>query len=152
MGRYFAQNPLRRALSAVAITFKIPTSKSDNPKIITVMDFPTYSQRPTGTTVLQIVLGVAVSIAIAHIARTYWRLRHIPGPFWANFTNLQRVAWVNTQRAHEIHQEVHEKYGESVRFGPNMVSLANPEWIPTVYPIRPGFPKASLGLFILFLF
>jgi hypothetical protein len=54
---------------------------------------------------------------------------------------------VKTKRAHEIHQEMHDKYGEVVQFGPNMVSVSNPAWIPTLYPIRPGFPKVSLAIF-----
>ena len=87
---------------------------------------------------------VALSLFI-HLCRVYWKLKHIPGPFWAKITNLQRVYWVTTHRAHDFHQQVHDKYGEAVRFGPNMVSLSNPEWIPTVYPIRTGFPKAGYG-------
>jgi hypothetical protein len=73
----------------------------------------------------------------------YWRLRHIPGPFWTKFTDLQRVLWVRTQRAHEIHQAAHEEYGDVVTFGPNMVSLADPAWIKQIYPMRPGFPKGE---------
>ena len=82
-----------------------------------------------------------VSIVILTFSRTYWRLRHIPGPFWARVTNLQRVSWVRSRRAHEIHMELHDKYGDCVRFGPNMVSDSDPAAIATVYPIRPGFPK-----------
>jgi hypothetical protein len=93
------------------------------------------------------VLALALVLASVclgfHLFQVYWRLRHVRGPFWARFTNLQRVRWATTGRAHEFHQQAHFKYGEAVRFGPNMVSLANPEWIPTVYPVRPGFPKAS---------
>lgn len=83
-----------------------------------------------------LITGVAL-----YVGRVWWRLRHIPGPFWAKITNIQRVLWVRTGRSHEIHQAVHDRYGEMVRFGPNMVSLGNPAWIPQLYPIRPGFPK-----------
>lgn len=88
-----------------------------------------------------VLLGVS---GVLQLLRVYRRLRHIPGPFWAKFTDLQRVFWVQTQRAHEIHQAAHEKYGDVVIFGPNMVSLADPDWIKTLYPMRPGFPKVSL--------
>jgi len=91
----------------------------------------------------QLILGLVIFSTAVHLFRVYWRLRHIPGPFWAKFTNVQRVLWVKSRRAHEIHQALHDKYGEVVQFGPNMVSLANPAWIPTVYPIRPGFPKSD---------
>lgn len=72
---------------------------------------------------------------------TYWRLRYVPGPFWARLTNLQRVGWVRTGRAHEIHNEMHDKYGTFVRFGPNIVSVSDPEAITTLYPMRMGFVK-----------
>jgi hypothetical protein len=100
--------------------------------------------------IFRIALGVAISMALVHLFRVYWRLRHVPGPIWAKLTNVQRVLWVKTGRAHEIHQAMHDKYGEVVQFGPNMVSLANPAWIPTVYPIRPGFPKARIVSWWLF--
>ncbi|EPE27455.1 Cytochrome P450 [Glarea lozoyensis ATCC 20868] len=53
------------------------------------------------------------------------------------------MLWVPTKRAHLILQEMHEKYGEVVRIGPNMVSFCNPEVIPIVYPTRQGFPKSD---------
>lgn len=89
------------------------------------------------------ILILVVGYAIVHVFRVYWRLRHIPGPFWARFTNIQRVSWVWTSRAHEIHQSLHETYGEVVRLGPNMVSLTNPAWIPMIYPSRMGVLKAG---------
>ncbi|KAL8660249.1 MAG: hypothetical protein Q9202_006741 [Teloschistes flavicans] len=94
-------------------------------------------------------LAVIASLLLAsvyllyHGLRTYRRLSFIPGPFWARFTNLQRFAWVKSKRAHEFHAEQHKKYGDYVRFGPNMVSLSDPSAIATIYPIRPGFPKSD---------
>lgn len=75
-----------------------------------------------------------------------WSLRHIPGPFWARFTNLQRVYWVQTANSHNIHTELHRRYGDFVRMGPNMVSISDPRLISAVYPIRAGLPKASYYL------
>ena len=75
--------------------------------------------------------------------RTYWKLRGIPGPFWAKITDLHRVWVVKTKKSHEIHQKYHEQHGDLVRLGPNMVSVSDPGAIPTVYPMRPGFPKVS---------
>ncbi|KAI0180673.1 putative benzoate 4-monooxygenase cytochrome P450 [Hypoxylon sp. FL1284] len=89
-----------------------------------------------------LLLGTCVLFGL-HVFGTWWRLRRIPGPLCAKFTNLQRVLWVKTGRAHLIHEEIHRKYGEVVRIGPNMVSISNPEAIPTIYPMRPGFPKSD---------
>jgi hypothetical protein len=79
--------------------------------------------------------------ASLHQLRVYYRLRHFPGSFVARFTNLQRVFWVQTARSHEIHMHMHNRYGDFVRMGPNMVSISDPNLIPAVYPIRPGVPK-----------
>ncbi|KAN0067476.1 Cytochrome P450 [Elaphomyces granulatus] len=74
---------------------------------------------------------------------TYWKLRYVPGPFWARITNLQRILWVKSGKSHEIYQNIHEKYGDFVRIGPNTVSVSDPAAISTMYPMRPGFPKSK---------
>ncbi|KAK4140133.1 cytochrome P450 [Dichotomopilus funicola] len=81
--------------------------------------------------------------AFLHQFRVYYRLRHFPGPFFARFTNLQRVFWVQTARSHEIHTQMHNRYGDFVRMGPNMISISDANLIPAVYPIRPGVPKGN---------
>ena len=73
--------------------------------------------------------------------RTYLKLSHIPGPLATGFSNIPRVSWVLSKRAHDIHIGLHEQYGDLVRFGPNMVSVANPAAIPIIYPLRAGFVK-----------
>lgn len=98
-----------------------------------------------GNNLLAFTLGIflALSLGIFQLWNTWRRLRHIPGPFLASITNFQRAQWVTTKRAHLILQDVHEKYGEVVRIGPNTVVFSNPEVIPTVYTARTGFPKVS---------
>ncbi|XRM44109.1 hypothetical protein ABZX51_007255 [Aspergillus tubingensis] len=88
--------------------------------------------------------GLTLILGLLQLARTWWSLRHIPGPFLASISNLPRVWWQITGRAHLYHQAAHAKYGDVVRIGPRMVSFSNPEAIPTVYPVRPGFPKGDL--------
>ena len=107
-------------------------------------------------TVRELALGkTSVSISAAsilalyvcyHLVSTYWKLRDIPGPFLAKFTDFQRMFWVKTMRGHEIHSKIHDKYGEVVRVGPNTVSLADPADIPALYPMRSGFPKVCRNL------
>ncbi|KAI1361625.1 putative benzoate 4-monooxygenase cytochrome P450 [Xylaria arbuscula] len=91
--------------------------------------------------------SVSVALLLTLILRSFvswYRLRHIPGPLLPSLTNLPRVFWVKTGQSQNYHQQLHEKYGEIVRMGPNMVSVSNPEVIPTLYPTRPGFPKSDL--------
>ncbi|KAL4804154.1 cytochrome P450 [Aspergillus unguis] len=96
-----------------------------------------------GSVLLKGSIGLILPYFVLHVFRVYYRLRHIPGPFWARFTNIQRVAWVSTSRAHEVHELLHDQYGDLVRLGPNMVSLRDPAWIPVVYPTRMGVPKSD---------
>ncbi|RAH40460.1 cytochrome P450 [Aspergillus brunneoviolaceus CBS 621.78] len=73
----------------------------------------------------------------------YQRLSQFPGPVWARFTNLPRVRWLQTGRSHDIHMDLHDKYGTFVRLGPNMISISDPNALPTVYPSRPGVKKGN---------
>ena len=92
-------------------------------------------------------LAAAVAfLAVIHVIRVYSRLNHVPGPFLARFTNLERLSWILTSRSHKIHIALHEQYGDFVRFGPNMVSIGNPAYIPDLYPLRPGLQKVSNAL------
>ena len=92
------------------------------------------------------VVGLLLLYSLSHVIRIYRKLKDVPGPYWARFTDLQRVSWVKSRQAHEIHMAMHDRYGDCVRFGPNMVSISDPAAISTVYPMRPGFPKVCLSM------
>ena len=98
-----------------------------------------------GINVPLITLGISLAflLAVLHVWISWRHLGHIPGPYLACITDFQRMSWVKTKKAHLILQDVHEKYGEVVRIGPNNVTFSNPEAIPTVYTTRTGFPKVS---------
>jgi hypothetical protein len=98
----------------------------------------------TNGLIIPLCVFLVLSLGIFQLWRTWRRLSHIPGPFPASITNFQRARWVTTKRAHLILQDVHEKYGEVVRIGPNTVVFSNPEVISSVYTARTGFPKVSL--------
>jgi len=90
------------------------------------------------------VLGSIAAVLVGvWCLRSYLRLRHVPGPFLAAWTNIPRMRWVQSNRAHEIHVELHRKYGKLVRFGPNMVSVQDPNEINTIYSHAGTFKKAS---------
>lgn len=88
-----------------------------------------------------ITIAGLLATAFLWLGRRYFRLRSIPGPLAARFTNLPRVRWVGSRKSHEIHRSLHEQYGSVVRFGPNMVSVADPAAISAIYPARSGFLK-----------
>ncbi|KAF2205452.1 pisatin demethylase [Delitschia confertaspora ATCC 74209] len=84
------------------------------------------------------------------LLRSYLRLRHIPGPFLASITNLPRVQWVRSNKAHDIHVALHRKYGKIVRFGPDMVSVQDPREIAKIYNYAGTFPKSDFYRVLLF--
>ncbi|KAK6079051.1 cytochrome p450 [Seiridium cupressi] len=96
-----------------------------------------------GLTLVVIVSACVLALIVFHVFPLWWRLRHVPGPFWASLSDIPRMLWVTTKEAHIIHQKLHEKYGEVVRIGPRTVIFRDPTAIPTVYPMRAGFPKGN---------
>lgn len=75
--------------------------------------------------------------------QSYLRLRHIPGPILASFSNLPRLSWVVSKRSQHVHQKLHAKYGPVVRLGPNAVSIGDPEAIPDIYTFTGKFAKSN---------
>ena len=113
----------------------------ERPKIFRLGELENAIDVPGNIVVL--IFGTAFALLALQAWRTWWRLRHIPGPPIASLTNFQRMGWVLSRKAHLKLQEQHDRYGELVRIGPNTVSFSNAEVIPSVYVMRPGFPKVS---------
>lgn len=88
-------------------------------------------------------LLLLVTLLAIHTYRSYIRLSHIPGPLPAAITNLQRLYWVYTRRAHETHIQLHSKYGALVRCGPNMVSVGSALEIDKIYKMRDPLLKVT---------
>jgi hypothetical protein len=92
-------------------------------------------------TVLSYLPHFVAALFLLHTLQVYWRLRNIPGPFWAKVTNIPRLSWVWSRRAHSIHIDLHRKYGPLVRFGPNMVSCGDPAEVPNIYGFSGKYRK-----------
>lgn len=89
------------------------------------------------------ILLVASGLFLAWNIHSLWRLRHIPGPFAAALTNFPRLKWVLNSNAHDTHIALHRKYGSLVRFGPNMVSISDPQEIPNIYGTTGKYQKSD---------
>ncbi|KAF3904234.1 hypothetical protein ABW21_db0208119 [Orbilia brochopaga] len=84
---------------------------------------------------------LATCILVAVLVRNYRRLRNIPGPFFARFTNLWRVYYVKRGDAQFTYQRLHKKYGHVVRVGPSAVSVTGLNALSIIYNIHDKFPK-----------
>lgn len=70
-------------------------------------------------------------------------LNRYPGPFLASLTDWWRFWDVYKQRPEITHQELHKKYGDVVRLGPNTLSFADPKALKSIYGLNKGFVKVS---------
>lgn len=58
------------------------------------------------------------------------------GPFLASFTDLWKIWYTYTGGPKPIYADLHEKYGDVVRVGPNELSFADPRAIHEIYGPR----------------
>ncbi|RPA86872.1 cytochrome P450 [Ascobolus immersus RN42] len=101
-------------------------------------------------------------LEVYHIIRTHWALvlvgilifRYIrrlyfhplsafPGPFLARISNVYSMAIYFSWREHEIHMELHKKYGPVVRLSPDALIISDPKYLPIVYHMRVNKPDMS---------
>lgn len=80
-------------------------------------------------------------ILLVRFGDSYYRLRGIPGPLFAQFTDLWRFLSQNTQGHATRLINLHRKHGKLVRTGPNNISISDPDAIPIVYGTSPSWIK-----------
>jgi len=68
-------------------------------------------------------------------------LIHIPGPTIAAYTKWWRVYDVSKGKAHLTSINLHKKYGQLVRVGPNHISVSDPKAISLIYSTKEDFTK-----------
>ena len=72
-----------------------------------------------------------------------WRIRSIPGPPLAAFSNLWLLYQSRQGHRYLSVDTAHKKYGTFVRIQPDHVSVADPDAIPIIYAHGSGFLKAQ---------
>ncbi|KKA30627.1 hypothetical protein TD95_000859 [Thielaviopsis punctulata] len=83
-----------------------------------------------------------------HLARNYFHngLSKYPGPTLAHFTNLWRFWDVYKRRPDITQRALHQKHGDVVRLGPNVLSFADPQAVKDIYGLNKGFIKSDFYL------
>ncbi|KAK6863881.1 cytochrome P450 [Apiospora arundinis] len=90
--------------------------------------------------VLVALAGLVLCYGIQAVA-TWYRLRHIPGPFLASFSYLWLAKVTRSTRQWHIYRELPKQYGSLVRVGPNEISTDDPEIIRKVSGVRSPYGK-----------
>ncbi len=76
-----------------------------------------------------------------------WRagLSHIPGPFWARYTDAWAlyIAWKSLRFGDKVgvQRAVQARYGNVVRTGPRSVTVFDPAAVPAIYGVRSKLDK-----------
>lgn len=95
---------------------------------------------------LLIFLTVGSLLLLVVYNRHAYGLQRYDGPFLASLTNLWRVrdSYVNGRKRPTIVQ-LHQKYGDVVRTGPNTLSFASPNAIADIYGPASRMPKVRIS-------
>ncbi|KAL3447191.1 cytochrome P450 [Aspergillus insuetus] len=82
---------------------------------------------------LAVVLALAGSL---HLLYNHYRVKSIPGPFFAAISDLWRILAQRAPRYSRHLGELHREHGDIVRLGPSFVSIRDYEEIARVYRKR----------------
>lgn len=98
-----------------------------------------------------IFISCVVSLTAAHLLYNKFGtgLNHVPGPFFASFTDLYRLLVVWGRRPEKWHIQLHKTYGDYVRIGPRTVICADNKAAKKIYALNAGFIKVNLKVYIL---
>lgn len=88
------------------------------------------------------IVGLVLSSYIFDYFVTNGKLRGIPAPFGAQFSNLWLLMVCRRGDRYKTVDEYHAKLGKVVRIQPNHVSIADDAAIPTIYGHGNGFLKS----------
>jgi hypothetical protein len=94
-----------------------------------------------------VLFGLAAAYLLITSVAQYWRLRHIPGPPLAAWTNLWLIRAMHHKVNFHIQEErLHQRYGPVQRYGPNRVLFSDPAAISVILGSTNIFPKVGVSI------
>lgn len=93
----------------------------------------------------QHVLAIAIAGILIHLTRNYFTpgAYRVPGPFLAKLSNLWRFYDVAKGRPDITLYKLHQKHGDYVRLGPNVVSVRDMDALKSIYGIGKRYRKTD---------
>lgn len=87
--------------------------------------------------------AIAGVVVVSQLLAEYYHhgLNRYPGPILAKFTRMWYRLDVKANRHPQHLTELHRKYGDVVRIGPNSLSLSSPAYVPRLYGVSQGYLK-----------
>lgn len=94
-----------------------------------------------------VVAVIVVAIAARLLHNKYATgLNHIPGPFFASFTDFYRLAVARGYHPERWHIQLHGRYGDFVRIGPRTILCSSNKAAKKIYALNAGFVKVSVEI------
>jgi hypothetical protein len=75
----------------------------------------------------------------------FHRLRRFPGPRLARLGSLHAVVQARNLGIFRRYRKLHQQYGDIVRVGPSELSIANPEAVKVIHPLRVSHAAPKKG-------
>lgn len=91
-------------------------------------------------------VGLVVLVTQYVVAYLQSPLKRIPGPWLAKFSDLWRLMVAYEKKHITTQLALHKKHGDYVQLGPNVVSIADPNVVKTIYSTRGTFVKVGVSL------
>ncbi|KAH7090845.1 cytochrome P450 [Paraphoma chrysanthemicola] len=89
-----------------------------------------------------VIFGLTLVYLLIGSLVQYGRLRHVPGPPLAAWTDLWLVRQMHRKETlHTIKRQLHRRYGPIQRYGPNRVMFSDPAAIPVILGSTNVFQK-----------
>jgi cytochrome P450 len=89
------------------------------------------------------VLGALFLAYLVHVAWQWYRLSHIPGPFWISLSKFWLFQEALKRTQYTSLKEVTDHYGSLARVGPNILVTDDPEVLRKMLAVRSKYTKAS---------
>lgn len=79
---------------------------------------------------------------VASTVTSWYRLRHIPGPWLASISNLWMIRASTSTRLSEVFEEAGESYGSLVRIGPNQILTSDADFLRKSAAVRGTYNRS----------
>ncbi|KAI5924782.1 cytochrome P450 [Camillea tinctor] len=98
----------------------------------------------TNTSGLFFITTLALTIGyLVYVIYSWYRLRHIPGPFYAGFCELELVRMALSDNQWDWNLTIDKKYGPLARVGPNFLHTSDPELIRRMSSSKTNYWKSD---------
>jgi hypothetical protein len=94
--------------------------------------------------------GILLLLGVLYLTSNYLTpgVCSVPGPFLAKLSNLWRFIDVANGHAEATLYKLHQKYGDYVRVGPQVVSIRDLDALKVIYGINKGYRKVRCPCYI----